>query len=404
MAVQLFPHQLEALARLKNGSILCGGTGSGKSIVAAAYYMKVEADTDVYVITTAKKRDSLDWEGTFAKYGVGGRVDATTAGVLKVDSWNSIGSYRDVRNAFFVFDEQRIVGSGEWTKVFLQIARHNRWILLSATPGDTWLDYIPVFLANGFYKNRTEFKREHVVYSSWSKFPKVERYVSVSKLVRLRSSILVEMPYQPHTTRHIRRVAVDHDRALMQRVEKDRWHVYENRPLRDAAELFSVMRRVANSDTSRLSTVKDLLSKHSRVIVFYSFNYELDLLRKAFSSVTSVDKTSKNGVAMAEWNGQKHEEIPQTERWVYLVQYTAGAEGWECTATDAIVFYSLTYSYKVFQQAQGRIDRLNTPFRDLYYYVLVSDSFIDKVVARALSVKKSFNEAAFVRKLGQISQ
>lgn len=384
--VELYQHQREAVEKLSNGSILWGGVGTGKSITAAAYYMKAEAPKDVYVITTAKKRDSLDWEGEFAKFGVGTQRNGTVAGLLTVDSWNNIGKYARVRGAFFIFDEQRIVGSGQWATKFIEIAKHNRWILLSATPGDTWMDYIPVFVANGFYKNRSAFKREHVVYNPYSKFPKIDRYVQVGTLVRHRNKLLVEMPYDRHTTRVSTTVRVEHDKALLEEVLKKRWHVYEERPLKGVAELFLVMRKVVNSDPTRLEAIRSLMRKHPRLIVFYNFDFELDALRSLASGITT-----------AEWNGHKHEPIPDTENWLYLVQYVAGAEGWNCTRTDAVAFFSLTYSYKNWHQAHGRIDRLNTPYTKLYYYTLLSDSVIDKAVARALSQKKSFNESDLFR-------
>ena len=385
--MELYPHQQLAVEKLHNGAILWGGVGSGKSMAAVAYYMKAEEPKDVYVITTAKKRDSLDWEKEFASYGVGKAKDATVAGVLTVDSWNNIGKYTHVKDAFFILDEQRLVGSGAWSKSFIKIAKHNRWIMLSATPGDTWLDYIPVFVANGFYKNRTEFKREHVVYNTYSKFPKVDRYTNVGRLVRLRNDILVEMPYLKHTVRHSQVVQVDYNEIAFNRVLKDRWHVFEDRPIRNVAELFYTLRKVVNGDPSRFLTIRKLIDKHPRLIVFYNFDYELNILRELAEDAP-----------LAEWNGHKHEDLPSGDKWVYLVQYVAGSEGWNCTTTNAVVFYSLTYSYKNWHQAHGRIDRLNTPFTDLYYYTLKSKSVIDQAVGKSLSSKKSFNEAKFIAK------
>ncbi len=403
MPVKLFPHQQDALERMHNGCILYGGVGSGKSLTAVAYYMKVEADAEIIVITTARKRDSLDWEGEFAKFGIGAHLNATVAGSLTVDSWNNIGKYTDVRGAFFIFDEQRLVGAGEWTKSFIAIAKANRWILLSATPGDTWLDYIPVFLAHGYYKNRTEFKRQHVVYNHYSRFPKVDRYTDVGKLVRLRNKLLVHMPYARHTQRHLEIVETTYDKELFDRVLEKRWHVYEDRPLKDMGELYAVMRRVVNSDSSRMETVRTMLQQHSRLIVFYNFDYELENLRALGESLKNSSEEishsdSLKKLVVAEWNGHKHEEVPTSERWLYLVQYVAGAEAWNCVATDVEVFYSLTYSYKNFEQAQGRIDRLNTPFVNLHYKILKSKSVIDDAIWGSLSRKESFNESAFTHK------
>lgn len=376
---ELRPHQKEALGRLKDGSILVGSVGSGKSMVSAAYYVREHSHRDVYVITTAKKRDSLDWQREFARFAVGHDEDATVAGLLTIDSWNNIHKFRNIKGAFFIFDEQRLVGSGGWVKSFLHIAKENQWILLSATPGDNWLDYIPVFLANGFYKNRTEFKARHVIYRSHSRFPQVDRYVDVGRLVRLRNQVVVKMPFDRHTQRVVKLIHVDHDQQLMKRVVKDRWNPYEDRPIRQSAELHSLMRRVVSEHPSRMDALKEVMERHPKLIVFYYFNYELEMLRGI------------EGIEIGEWNGEKHQEIPVADRWLYLVQYTAGAEGWECIETDATFFWCQDYSYKRTEQAYGRIDRMNTPFKFLFYYLPMSDSYIDRAVRRAWKEKRDFN-------------
>ena len=382
--MELMPHQKKAVDQLSNGKILYGGVGTGKSLTALAYYLKAESPKDIYIITTAKKRDSLEWERDAAKLGIGPRVGATVAGRLVIDSWNNIGKYIGIEDAFFIFDEQRLVGSGAWVKSFLKIAKSNAWILLTATPGDTWLDYIPVFVANGLYKNATQFKREHVIYAHYVSFPKVLRYIGEGTLEKYRNMLLVEMPYIKHTTRNIQNVLVTYDQQKYNEIVNNRWNIFEERPIKDVSELFRTMRKLVNSDQSRVEALTDLLKKHPKIIVFYNFDYELDILR-TFHWITKV----------AEWNGHKKEPIPDNDSWIYLVQYIAGAEGWNCIETDCMVFWSLSYSWKNFEQAQGRIDRLNSPFKELYYYTFTSNSQIDKAVKKALGDKKIFNEGQF---------
>lgn len=379
-ALEMRPHQRIALTQLRDGKILWGGVGSGKTLVAVLYYIQEHLDKDVYVITTAKKRDSLDWEREFASHAIGREREYSIGGALTVDSWNNLAKYKDVKNAFFIFDEQRLVGSGAWVRSFLRIAKTNGWILLSATPGDNWMDYIPVFVANGFFKNRTEFIREHVVYKPWAKFPVVERYTGEGKLLKLRNQLLVHMPYQKLTVRHDKKVEVDYSEKLMTSVLKDRWHIYADRPIRSVAELCLVARRIVNSDSSRLKALRAILKRHPKVIIFYNFDYELELLR-GLQDVTEV----------GELNGHNHDPIPEGDSWVYLVQYVAGSEAWNCIDTDAVVFYSLTYSYKMWEQAHGRIDRMNSPFTDLYYYIFKSKSWIDAAIWRKLVRKENFN-------------
>lgn len=381
MTVELRDHQKEALSKLKNGSILCGGVGSGKSMVACAYYVAKQSSRDVYVITTAKKRDSLDWQREFARFSVGMDEDATIAGILTIDSWNNIHKFENIQGAFFIFDEQRLVGSGGWVKSFLRIAKNNTWIMLSATPGDSWLDFIPVFIANGFYKNRTEFKARHVIYKSYTKFPSVDRYVETGRLVRCRNEILVRMPFDRHTRRHTVLLPVDHDVDLMKIAMKDRWNPFEERPIQRSAELYSVMRKIVSTDPSRLEALKTVMEKHPRLIVFYNFDYELDILRGV------------EGIEIGELNGHKHDPVPDGLRWLYLVQYMAGAEAWECIETNATFFWSQDYSYKRTEQSHGRIDRMNTLYIDLFYYLPMSNSYIDKAVRRSYREKRDFNES-----------
>lgn len=386
--MELFQHQIDAVNDLANGKILYGNVGVGKSVAVIAYYMKNEAPKDIYIITPAKKRDSLEWERDAAHFGVGTNSNGTVAGLLTIDSWNSIHKYINVEDAFFVFDEQRLVGTGSWVKSFLKIAKKNNWVMLTATPGDTWLDYAPVFVANGLYNNIGQFKREHVVYAPYVKFPKVQRYLEIDTLEKYRNMLLVEMPFVKHTRREIDWLELDYDVELFDRVTKRRWHVFENRPIRDIGELFRVMRKVVNTDESRLRALRAVMKSHPKVVVFYNFDYELEILRGFKTEIT-----------VAEWNGHKKESVPNSDTWLYLVQYASGAEGWNCVDTDAMVFFSLTYSYKNFYQAQGRIDRLNTPFGVLYYYVFYSKSIIDQALRRSLENKKLFNERVFWEKM-----
>jgi hypothetical protein len=388
--MELRPHQKDAIELMRNGCILHGGTGVGKTFTALGYYVKNESPRDIYVITTARKRDSLDWEAEALHLRLFVDRDTTQHGVLTVDSWNNISKYQDVKNAFFIFDEHRAIGQGTWAKKFVKIARQNHWILLSATPGDTWMDYVPVFIANGFFKNITEFRRMHVLYEPFVKFPKVKAYLNEGKLERLRNELLIEMPYERTTNKIMNWVDVSHDKEKVKFIVDKRWHIYENRPLTDVSELYRVVRKLCNTDQDRIDWLRRLIKEHPRIILFYNFDYELFLLREAF----------KDEIDILEWNGHQKDEMTEGTSLLYLVQYTAGAEAWNCTTADAMVFWSLTYSYRNFHQAQGRIDRLDTLYTDLYYYMFVSDSFVDRRIRDALTHKENFNERDDARKHG----
>jgi len=179
---------------------------------------------------------------------------------------------------------------------------------------------------------------------------------------------------------------VPFNKMMFDEVLKKRWNVFENKPIKNISELCYLLRKVVNSDKGRLPFLKKIMNNHPKVIIFYNFNYELEMLR---------DLGKELQIQTAEWNGHKHELVPKTDAWLYLVQYTSGAEGWNCVETNCIIFYSQNYSYKIMVQAAGRINRLNTPFKELYYYHIRTKSSIDMAIAKALKEKRNFNEDHF---------
>ena len=381
MANKLYSHQEEALRLLHSGQVLVGGVGSGKSRVGASWALSNADAKKIVVITTARKRDSFEWEGEFAA--LGANCDDVT-----IESWNNVSKFADYSDHVFIFDEQRVVGSGAWVKSFLKISKHNLWILLSATPGDTWLDYVPLFIANGFYKNRTQFSEQHIIWDRFSKYPKVKKYVEVGLIEARRRKIIVPMPAERHTRRNRKDIWVPFDQDQYRTIVKKRVDPWTKEPIRNAAGVCYALRRCVNSSGNRLNQLRHILKKRHKVIVFYNFNYERDELL-----------TLRDEFTVAEWNGHAHEPIPGGDSWVYLVQYTAGAEGWNCIETDTVVFYSLNYSYKVLEQAEGRIDRINTPYTDLWYYYFKSESGIDSAISKAVVEKATFNERVFAHNL-----
>jgi hypothetical protein len=308
-------------------------------------------------------------------------------GLTKVDSWNNIKKYEHIKNSIFIFDESKVIGYGKWTRSFLKITKNNAWFLLSATPGDTWLEYMPVFIANEFYKNKNEFEMEHVMWSRFSKYPKVERYLNISRLVRHRDSILIDMYDKRPTTQHHKNIICEYDKKLYNVVLKDRWDIFENKPIRDITQVCLILRKIVNSDISRLLELYNIYLRHKKIIIFYNFNYELYILR---------DWCVEKNIIYSEWNGFNHEPIPNDKFWVYLCQYTAAKEAWNCIDTDCIVFYSQTYSYKALIQSAGRIDRMNTSFYHLYYYHFLSNAPIELAIQKSLKNKETFNEKRWI--------
>lgn len=398
----LYDFQMEAVNKAFNGCIFNGAVGSGKSRTGLFYYFKEQGGwiegsdhvpmtnpKDLYIITTAMKRDKFEWVSELTWYRLSPDPELNYYNNrVEINSWNNIQKYVGIKDAFFIFDEDRVTGSGAWVKAFLKIAKDNDWIILSATAGDTWLDYWAVFVANGFYRNKTHFISEHVNYDPRCRnYPRIIGYRNTGRLIRLRDKILIDMTFERHTKPHHEDVYCNYDIPFYKDTIRRRWDPYKDEPIQQASSLCYILRRIVNSDESRQVALLELLEDHPKAIIFYNFDYERDIL---------LNLGYAEGTEIAEWSGHAHQPLPTGDRWVYLTQYTAGCEGWNTITTDTTIFFSQNYSYKVMTQAAGRIDRLNTKFIDLYYYHLKSRSGIDLAISKALQNKRQFNERRWI--------
>lgn len=376
---KLRPAQRDAVDRMHDGCVLLGRTGSGKTMTALGYWLKVHAQQDLYVVTTPAKRDAMEWEGDSAKLG-------QYLPPERVVSWNKIKDFEYLESAFVVFDEQRVSGSGKWVKSFLKIAKRNDWILLSATPGDVWIDWLPLFIANGFYRTRTQFTDRHVIWDPHTRYPRIKRYIEEDRLERCQEAICVYLASPNPISRMVHDELVSYDSRKYAEVTRKRWNPFEVRPMMDAGELCRVQRRIVLENVCREEALERLLKGHPRALVFYSYNYELEAIKAVCERL---------GRSYGQRNGHRHDPVPVSkEPWVYIVQYQS-ADAWNCISTNIAILYSLPYSWRQQEQAMGRIDRMNTPFDELHYYRLMTDSTIDNAILACLDRKETFNERVY---------
>lgn len=387
------PHQRDAIRKISNGNVVVGATGSGKSLVGLVYYYtnilegsvepfrKPTKSVSLYIITTATKRDSLDWNSECAEFALSTNQEASVNGIkVVIDSWNNIKKYKDIRGGFFLFDEQKTTGYKRWSKIFIRIAKNNRWILITATPSDRWMDLLSVFIANGFYKNKRDFVNQHVTYNPYVKYPSITGYRNVNKLRILKKRIFVIIDYQSPSIIENKVISVDYDVDALTQIEKTEWNPFTDSPIINLSEFASVLRRSLNSHPSRINEAIRIRNTVKKLIVFYNFNFELEILKHGYS-----------GIKIGELNGHRHDALPVGSDWVYLVQYNSGNEAWECFTTNHMLFYSLNYSFRIMTQAKGRINRLTSGFNYMYYYYLVSNHWLDKGIQKALNKKRDFN-------------
>lgn len=375
--ISMYEYQLEAIDKLQSGMILWGNVGSGKSRTSLYFYCKNYSNKKLLIITTAQKRNNGEWLEECKVFGLNPIID----------SWNNIKKYEKYENYFIIFDEDHLTGYGAWSKTFIKMAKCNDWLVLTGTPGDNYAEFMTVFIAKGWYKNKRDFEENHVIYSRYSKYPKVDRYINQGLLEKHRRDILVKMFVEKRPMVHKEIVITQYDISKYKKAYKEK-RDENNKPFKNATAFCLYLRKICNEDESKIVKVRELLLKHNKVIIFYNYIYEKEMLLKLLKTMKTFN--------VGEYNGQHHDDIPIGERWAYLCQYTAASEGWNCLLCDTMIFFSMSYSYKAMEQAAGRINRVNTPYKDLYYYYLRTTSSIDLSINRALSTKRNFNESTFI--------
>ena len=382
--IKLLKYQEEAIQKLHSGSVLYGATGSGKSLTGLAYYMRCWSHLDLYIITTSKKRNAGEWEEEIAKLGC--------PPPKAIDSWNRLKNYRMVSDAFFLFDEHKVGGHGKWAQSMITIAKKNKWILLTATPGDVWDDYASIFIANEFVKNKTTWNEDFCIFDRISKYPKIIGYQREDVLKNMRDAVLVPMEYQSEKVPipYVIPYKVDHEEEAYVLARRKSLRHPEMRAFRNTSAMFAYMRMNLPDKESKIQALADVLKKEPKAIIFYNFTPEKYEIENAARQVN---------IPFFQYNGQIKDNVPDGDTWVYAVQYTAGAEAWNCITCRTVIFYSMNYSYKVMTQAKGRIDRCNSPFDELHYYYFISPDFeIDQEILNALTRKEKFNEEALANK------
>ena len=143
-------------------------------------------------------------------------------------------------------------------------------------------------------------------------------------------------------------------------------------------------------NADKLKAFEDLLSStQDRIIVFYSFNCELDAIRKICTDA---------GRPIAEVNGSTKDLTAYDENHdsVTLVQYQAGAMGLNLQKANIIVYFTPPVSSELYEQSKKRIHRIGQS-RPCFYYRLICENSIEGRIYETLEKRQDFTEKLFLK-------
>ena len=141
----------------------------------------------------------------------------------------------------------------------------------------------------------------------------------------------------------------------------------------------------------KIARLIDLVNSTSdRVIIFYNFNTELEVLRKVlFDRPISIV------------NGQVKDlkEYENNDNSVTLIQYQAGAMGLNLQKANRIIYFSLPERSELFEQSKARICRIGQE-KQCYYHIMMCHKSVEEKIYECLLMRKDYTDELFRKEFG----
>lgn len=395
----LYNFQRQLLNSIEENYIIAADTGTGKTMMAIHHYLKHNTGEPLLILAPPQKIKEGGWQRELdfvaSHYNIEIPYDIISYGVLSK-------RWKEYKDWFLVMDECHYVKNptSQRGKAAINLTKQStNFLLLSATPSSNgWGDTIAYMIMFGYYKNKTQFLKEHAVYNriDYGNGPVnvVSDYRDQEKLQKLYQSFSIKLAKED---------CLDLPPLVFEKVhfkpskeyniiKKDR--VLGEELFDNISKLQHGLRFYANQADKLKYTEMLLEGTEENVIIFYNYKQENEELKK-------IAKKLKKKVF--EVSGSKT-NLPDKEKWtslknsVTIVQYQAGAAGIELQYANIVIFHTPTYSYQDYEQALGRAYR-NGQTKKVTVYQYITKNTIETSIYQALAAKKDFTEELFRKEI-----
>lgn len=393
--ITLRSYQQDAVEALLNGKhIVVASCGVGKGFISLEWARGTKK-SNVLVITQASKVKSNDFVEE-AKL-----LDEkwyNSQSSFTVVSWNSLAKWlkehqsENFADYAIIADEiQRIKNySTGMGKSFLKIASHTKcWAGFTATPGESWIQMMPYFVACGFVKHKTDFTNKFCVTQSFKGYIEIIGYNHEEVLNKWWSGITYfpdtkemekQLPSETHKVVHFK-APTGYAKVLKTKTRLDTDEFIDT-----SMAMCHYLRQLCCSK-EKVEWLKEFVeSLDTSCVVFYTYIEEGEKIKEALK-----------GVKIWEINGKKH-DIPTADTIgkhdVVLAQWESGSASLNLQFMNYWVSFSPCYSLTTSCQSRGRIKRIGQT-KPMFYYYLKTDHTIENDIYKALKEKRDFSETVW---------
>lgn len=401
----LYEYQKKVIDKADSSWLFALGTGTGKTILSIHHYLKHYNGESLLIIAPAQKVLEGGWDREVQRvanfYNIQIQYDVMSYGVL-AKKWNLYKGW------FVIFDECHYVKNptSQRGKAALNLTRiSTNFSLLSATPSSNgWADTINYMLMFNFYRNKTQFIKEHAIHET-----KFFGQKQIKVIADWKDQDKLKMLYQSISTKLSKDDCLDLPPLIFEDVyfkvskeyeiiRKKRVLETENGPIAydTVMKLQHGLRFYANQKDKLSYTEMLAESTNENIVIFYYYQQEKDDLVKVLAKNKKIYEVSG-----------KVNHLPSRDQWdelkntVTLVQYQAGAAGIELQYCNLVIFYTPTFSFQDYDQALGRAYR-NGQTKKVTVYRYITKKSVEEHVYRSLAEKKDFTESLFKEYVGGI--
>ncbi|WP_368076685.1 SNF2-related protein [Clostridium tyrobutyricum] len=405
--IKLYPHQIQALKETEKfsrvGYFL--DMGLGKTFVGSEKLNQLDAPYNLLICQKSKIDDWYDhfksyYDYKVIKYNKAQEISRHSVVIINYDLIWRRPELMKLKDFTLMCDESSMIKNekSERAKFILKMKAKNI-ILLSGTPtGGKYEQLWSQCKLLGWKISKKlywqEFIKSVLLDIGGFKIKKVTGYKNVDRLKRklheygavfMKTDEVFELPEQIE-----QKIKIKNTKEY-KIFKKDRLITINNTELVGDTSLTKMLylRQLSSQyNKNKVNQLKDILeSTEDRIIIFYNFNKELEIIKKLCEKLDKPISIINGAV-------KDLDNFNQYNNSITLVQYQAGAMGHNLQKSNKIIYFSLPLQSELFEQSKKRIHRIGQE-KTCFYWYLITQNSIEEQIYQTLKERRDYTNKLF---------
>ena len=409
MKIKLYPHQVRALEKTKNFNHVAYylDMGLGKTFVGSEKLKMLNTNHNLIVCQKSKLQDWYEHMKTYYPeyntfiYSKTREIPPKSVIIINYDLvWRRPELLTTLKNFTLMLDESSLIQNEKSNRSkFILKMKPTNVILLSGTPtGGKYEQLWSQLKLLGWNISKRLYWDEFIkfVKIDVGGFPikKVTGYKNVDRLkdkLRTHGAIFMKSDEVFQLPKQIENIIKVDNTKEYKKFNKDRLIKIDDTELVGDTSLTKMLylRQLSSQyNSNKTAALKDLLeSTNDRVIVFYNFDKELEIIQEICNKL-------EKPISMINGHEKNLKNFTECNDCVLLGQYQAAAMGLNLQLSNKIIYFSLPLQSELFMQSKKRIHRIGQEKTCFYWYLITKNS-IEEQIFETLKQRRDYTNKLF---------